>query len=579
MCLCFSYSGRQKIRSCVHALCCLNSKREEKLRRMSFFGSTFTFSLDGKKKYKTCLGGLISLVVLLTFFSSLSALTLHYMNSSMIGDIIKVTSFSEKFKFKLTDEIKLVFWFTGLVDGKVTSVPLKDVNKYFNVSSNYLNQFGDPTEKDRNVYVNPYSIKNSIVDCKDMEKIDPLVHKLIDECSMVGFKEIENKLCLKEGKKTLLNATKINQKDSKSKQNTLFFDVNLCTPSKQPECDANAIKNNKYFLNYVYNEKIIKIQEVGRNVTVWVKPQPMYDNDLIPVFSSHLLKDDNSRTLKVYVNFKKVYVNYTFENLALLIRKIPIIGMIFLKIFFDYDFDNPLRGYEKLRTDSNDSDKKWGGVNLRLNSYQHKEKYLISFISPMDFMFKVILGEVVSLSKIVVTVVMLFYGPYNRYKMKWHMKKKTVEQQNEVLPERYKLKGNEDDPKYKENFLKENPGKSWTEEDETKRLLGIAAMKNAEENLEFIDEIKTNIVQNEYMSQKLTASQRKLLPIAYVNKMAKEIEKGEKEEQLEDIVEVFRRFKNTEPDPNECDEMKKIREYILTNAAFIEDLDGDVNVK
>jgi len=154
-----------------------------------------------------------------------------------------------------------------------------------------------------------------------------------------------------------------------------------------------------------------------------------------------------------------------------------------------------------------------------------------------------------------------------------------TKQQNEVLPERYKLKGNEDDPKYKENFLKENPGKSWTEEDETKRLLGIAAMKNAEENLEFIDEIKTNIVQNEYMSQKLTASQRKLLPIAYVNKMAKEIEKGEKEEQLEDIVEVFRRFKNTEPDPNECDEMKKIREYILTNAAFIEDLDGDVNVK
>lgn len=176
---------------------------------------------------------------------------------------------------------------------------------------------------------------------------------------------------------------------------------------------------------------------------------------------------------------------------------------------------------------------------------------------------------------------MLFYGPYNRYMMKIHMKKKTIEQQNQVLPEKLKLEGNEDEKNYKKDFLKNKNNSTepriWTETEETKRLLAKAALKNAEENLEFIDEIKTNIVQNEYLAKKLTDYQRKLLPLAYVYKLSKEIESGKVTEHMEkredkDIMEVYKKFKNTPVDPNESEEMKKIREYILKNASFLEEV-------
>lgn len=176
---------------------------------------------------------------------------------------------------------------------------------------------------------------------------------------------------------------------------------------------------------------------------------------------------------------------------------------------------------------------------------------------------------------------MLFYGPYNRYKMKIHMKQKTIEQQNQVLPQSLQLRGNEDERSYMKGYLegkysKDKEPKIWNKKEETKKFLAKVAMKNAEENLEFIDEIKTNIVQNQYMAQKLKKFQRKLLPLAYVNKIAKGFETGgvsQNKESREDIVKVFKRFKEKEQE--DSDEIKKIRKYILENASFLLDFENE----
>lgn len=178
---------------------------------------------------------------------------------------------------------------------------------------------------------------------------------------------------------------------------------------------------------------------------------------------------------------------------------------------------------------------------------------------------------------------MLFYGPYNRHKMKIHMKQKTIEQQNQVLPQALQLKGDEDHSSYMKRYFhgkssQDGKSKIWNTREETKKLLAKVAMKNAEENLEFIDEIKTNIVQNQYMAKKLKKFQRKLLPLAYVNKIALDFQNGniiETKKSEEDIVKVFKKFRSSKEE--ESEEMKKIRKYILENASFLVDFENETS--
>lgn len=164
------------------------------------------------------------------------------------------------------------------------------------------------------------------------------------------------------------------------------MNIKFCKKSENPNCDENAKKTTKFFFNYAYNEKIVKINEAGRSVTLWASKEKMYDDDLIPIFTSHLINTEDERELKEYVNFKEVKVDFNFEGLAKVIRKIPLAKYI-LRLF--YDNRNKLVGYERMRTDTNFSDKRWGGVALRLNIYNRVDSYMVQFISPLDFLFQV----------------------------------------------------------------------------------------------------------------------------------------------------------------------------------------------
>lgn len=345
---------------------------------MSFFGTTFSFSLAGKQKFKTFLGGLISLVILITVGISLASMALEYMNSSMIGDVVKVSSFASKSQDDMMKNIKLIFWFSKLeVVGRPEIMKKEELKKYFDIESYYINEFSN-----KETGQVPIQMDLEPEECKNF---DQRAMELIKQASMVGFQRIEPKLCLKTIKEN--KNIKPETDDDNKKQNMIVMNVKFCKKAQRADCDEDGQKKIKFFFNYLYNEKIIKIQEAGRSVTLWAKKQEMTDDDLIPVFSSHLMKDESARELKVYVNYKQVIVDFTFESLAKLIRKIPLMEYI-LRIF--YDNRNKLVGFERLRTDINESDKRWGGVALRINSYSHVDSYLIQFISPLDFLFQVI---------------------------------------------------------------------------------------------------------------------------------------------------------------------------------------------
>lgn len=165
--------------------------------------------------------------------------------------------------------------------------------------------------------------------------------------------------------------------------------------------------------------------------------------------------------------------------------------------------------------------------------------------------------------------------------MKIFLNKKSIEQVNTILPERLKLTGHETDIDFKKKLVNEvlkKKKESVSGEDLTKLKLAKTFMKNTEENLEFIDEIKTNIVINSYLKQNITQFQGKLLPLAYVNSTAKRIESGKFEEKFGvegNILDVLKRFKEREIDPDECKEKKRIRKFILRNTEFLLDRGGD----
>lgn len=185
----------------------------------------------------------------------------------------------------------------------------------------------------------------------------------------------------------------------------------------------------------------------------------------------------------------------------------------------------------------------------------------------------------------IVIGVMIFYGPFHRYRLSVYISKKIFEQDNEILPESLKLSEKEAEENMKKKMIAgkfhgilkstlKNKMKNANEEhEEKKRLVAKTMIKNSEENFEFLDEIKTNLIINGFMKKSLTDFQAKLLPLAAVNKMSKEVEKGLKRKRGEkkDIVEVLKKFKAREIGKDECEEVKKIRKFILENTRYIEE--------
>lgn len=175
----------------------------------------------------------------------------------------------------------------------------------------------------------------------------------------------------------------------------------------------------------------------------------------------------------------------------------------------------------------------------------------------------------------------IFYRPYNIHKMKIFFNKKTFVQENEVLPDRLKLGPKDAEEDYKAKFLdgiiSDGYKKEKDDVKEKKKILARTMKKNTNENLEFIDEVKMNIIQNTYLKRKLTKAQMKLLPIAHVNKISKNYENGKYDNEKEvDILEVYKRFKTVKLGKDACKEIKVIRQFVLENTGFLEDEINDL---
>lgn len=178
---------------------------------------------------------------------------------------------------------------------------------------------------------------------------------------------------------------------------------------------------------------------------------------------------------------------------------------------------------------------------------------------------------------------MIFYRPFHSYRLSAFIGNKVFNQDNEFLPESLKLSEKELEHNLQKKLaigkvagtIKNLP-KMLRKDDHDEKKLEIAnvIIKNGEENLELIDELKTNIMTNYFLEQRLAEFQRKLLPLALVNKRAKEAAENKlfkKEKQEKDIHSLLKKFKEKKIEENESEEVKKIREFILKNTKYIED--------
>lgn len=191
--------------------------------------------------------------------------------------------------------------------------------------------------------------------------------------------------------------------------------------------------------------------------------------------------------------------------------------------------------------------------------------------------------EIISISKIVIVGVTIFYRPFQIHQLKVFLGKKIFDKENEFLPESLKLSQKEAENNFFNKstvvkiskVFKKLPMMMEKEDKKEEKKIRIAniILKNGEENFEFIDEMKMNIVTNCYLESKLTDFQNKLLPLAVVNKRAKEEEDGgvnvKKEER--NIYEILKKFKERPLDEDECEEIKNVRNYILENIEYIEE--------
>lgn len=170
----------------------------------------------------------------------------------------------------------------------------------------------------------------------------------------------------------------------------------------------------------------------------------------------------------------------------------------------------------------------------------------------------------------------LFYKPYNLRRMKKFFNRKNFAQENEVLPNHLKMSIEEvNRGKFLKKKISEGPANSvviLSDLEKKKMLLAKAMKKNTDENLEFIDEVKMNVIQNTFLKRKLNKSQMKLLPLAYVNKISKDVENGKFENEKNiDILEIYERFKAKKLDYFACEGMKKVRKFILEGMELLKD--------
>lgn len=187
-----------------------------------------------------------------------------------------------------------------------------------------------------------------------------------------------------------------------------------------------------------------------------------------------------------------------------------------------------------------------------------------------------IAGEIISISKLVITAMVLFYKPYNLHRMKIFFNKKMFVQENSVLPPKLKLREEEAEESYKDKFFdlerKKNNGEIWDEKRQKRYLLGKMIKKNMEENMEFIDEMKLNIIKNIYLEGRLNEAQMKLLPLAHVHKISKEMEEGKFENKKEkDILEVYKRFKRKRFKEEPCQELERVHQFIMKNLSYFDE--------
>ena len=584
MCLCFTYKGRQKIRRCTYKLFCLNEEREEKLRKLSFFGSKFTFKVDGEDKYKTWIGGIVSILVFIFFILSIGALTLNYLHCSMISDITKVPLGG---KLAVLDEelfevIKPVFWISEVSKDEKKS-------RYLNLyeAKNYL--------KIEAVYVNDFTGTGYTFDFTDCaQSNDTLAKKMIEEYPMEGVRNVSSKFCLVKTNNKL-SGNKTNSLPQGLKRNYIELTFNLCVPTPDSvSCNKTLQEENYYFVNYLYNQKILKLHEAGRAVTLWADTTDIYTSSFVPVFVTELIRPSTIRSLTTSNHFKKMTVTYTFETIARFIRMIPF-ARYPLKLFYNYNPKFPFKGFIRSTSNSYESYQLWGGNKVLFQAGHIMDVYIVDFISPLNFLAEIVLGQIMSLSKIFVTVVLLFYAPFNKRRMKRFLKWKVIEQQNEVMPRSVTLHGEDQLEKIrkigsKKKYHKERKKKigdqvllneAPSNNNKLKTELSKASLLNFESNMEYLDEIRNNIILDDYLEKTLQPYQRKLLPIAFIFKKAEDLQEGEEKAQeeakgvenepdLRDIVETYHAFKAYQPPEDECQELEDLRNYIIENAGYLE---------
>lgn len=381
MCNPFSNSSIRKIETCLKKALCLNKDQAENLRRMSFFGRDFSFSINRRKKYRTFVGGIFTFLIWIFSAYYFIFLLQGYIPSSLINDVITFTTFEQKSADDVSGTLKIIFWISKLDEnGKKSVLSLEDYSKYLKIGATYTNEFENKTLGKR-----PYKQTMDLVECE--KSGDKIVEKLLRETTQVKLKGIKPKICLIPGERKY-NIT-VNKDVEMNKMNFIYLRILHCKKTKEtPECDLEERKKSKFFISYALSYRNLDLSKAGRNVTFWAKQEDMIHNYMDIAFRTFFIDPDSNKKIRMIFNhFYQVRANYDFQSLANVIKKIPIIGKIILKLLFDSQ-DN-LIGYKLDSVIDSVMDFNHEGLGIGLNMYNMKKSYRVEFLSIIRFLSSV----------------------------------------------------------------------------------------------------------------------------------------------------------------------------------------------
>lgn len=373
---------RNNYRNCFKRLFCITKEREENLRRMSFFGKTFSFSLARKRKFKTFIGGVISIIIMIFFLGYIGKLSYDYVNSSLIGDVITIDSFNQKSKIDLSKILRVVFWITKLEPGKEPeTLKLADFDKYFDITADYFNEFSmDENGKKRQAF----HISYKLVDCKKSK--DYLSKKLLNVTIISRIEKFEHKVCFEDVKKTEI-VDDLDPSDLK-RMNAFLVKINHCVKSeKRPNCDEEEKKKTKFFVHHLNSERKVILPEIGKEAMIWKKNGNILEDTFDSAYFSRYIKtrEEGRQIIDVHYYAETRY-DITFEKIAKVIRKIPLAKYI-LKVF--YNHEGPIVGFESFHTITAPPDTNFGGNLIGLITDNRVVHSKVQFFSILDFLTKV----------------------------------------------------------------------------------------------------------------------------------------------------------------------------------------------